>query len=143
MLETEDAMIQSVLVGVDFSEASRQALNQGRSMAEKLCVPLTAMLPLVLDTPKGSLHINRQNVKRMVLRAIDTRGIVAGITGTTLEAIVEREGGEIGLDDVHQRDYDISPPGHWEPSTTVTIQQNQPLPAHITGVFLDMLVSPK
>ena len=39
--------------------------------------------------------------------------------------------------------YDISPPGHWEPSTTMTIQQNQPLPAHITGVFLDMLVSPK
>ena len=100
-------------------------------------------LPLVLESPRGSLHINRQNVKRMVLRAIDTRGVVAGITGTTLEAIVEREGGEIGLDDVHQRDYDLSPPGHWEPSTTVTIQQNQPLPAHITGLFLDMLVAPK
>ncbi len=44
-------MIQSVLVGVDFSEASRQALNQGRSMAEKLCVPLTAMHVLQLPPP--------------------------------------------------------------------------------------------
>ena len=44
-------MIQSVLVGVDFSDASRQALNQGRSMAEKLGVPLTAMHVLQLPPP--------------------------------------------------------------------------------------------
>ncbi len=51
MLEGEDAMIQSVLVGVDFSEASRQALSQGRSMAERLAVPLTAMHVLQLPPP--------------------------------------------------------------------------------------------
>lgn len=51
MLELEDAVIQSVLVGVDFSEASRQALNQGRSLAERLGVPLTALNVLVLPPP--------------------------------------------------------------------------------------------
>lgn len=51
MLEGEDAMIQSVLVGVDFSEASHLALNQGRSLAEKLDVPLTAMHVLQLPPP--------------------------------------------------------------------------------------------
>ncbi len=44
-------MIQSVLVGVDFSEASRQALNQGQSMAERLDVPLTVMHVLQLPPP--------------------------------------------------------------------------------------------
>ncbi len=44
-------MIQSVLVGVDFSEASHLALNQGRSLAEKLDVPLTAMHVLQLPPP--------------------------------------------------------------------------------------------
>ena len=100
-------------------------------------------LPLVLNTAKGSLHINRQNVSRIVLRTIDTRGITAGITGATLEAVVEREGGEVGLDDVAQRDYDIAPPGHWAPSLTLTIEQNQPLPAHITGIFVEPLIGQK
>jgi len=44
-------MIQSVLVGVDFSEASRQALNQARSLAERLDVPLTALHVLQLPPP--------------------------------------------------------------------------------------------
>lgn len=100
-------------------------------------------LPLVLNTRSGSLHINRQNVKRIVIRAVDTRGLEAGITGAELEAIVEREGGEIGLDDVEQRDYNVSPPGTWSPSTTLTIEQNQPLPAHVTGIFIEPVVSPK
>lgn len=100
-------------------------------------------LPLVLSTSKGSLHANRQNIAKIVLRALDTRGVRAGITGANLEAIVEREGGEEGLDDVAQRDYDITPPGSWEPSTTITIEQNEPLPAHITGIFIEPRVSNK
>jgi len=44
-------MIQSVLVGVDFSEASRQALGQGRSLAERLDVPLTVLHVLQLPPP--------------------------------------------------------------------------------------------
>lgn len=100
-------------------------------------------LPLVMNTRDGSLHTNQQNIAGVVVRAVDTRGLTAGITGTTLEAIVEREGGEIGLDDVAQRDYDVSVPGHWEPGVTLTIRQDQPLPAHITGLFIEPRVSKK
>lgn len=98
-------------------------------------------LPLVLETRQGSAHVNTQNVKRVVVRAIDTRGIKIGITGAELEAVTEREGGEVGLDDVAQRDYEVAPPGAWEPSTTITIEQNEPLPAHIAGIFIEPLVS--
>lgn len=100
-------------------------------------------LPMVMTARDGSMHINTQNIADLVLRTVDTRGIVAGITGTTLEAAVEREGGETGLPDVSQRDYPITPPGTWRPSTTITIEQNQPLPAHITGLFVKPRVSPK
>jgi hypothetical protein len=100
-------------------------------------------LPLILQTRNGSEHINRQNVARIVVRTVDTRGIEVGITGADLEAVVEREGGEDGLADVEQRDYDVSPAGSWGANTTITIQQNQPLPAHITGVFIEPKVSPK
>lgn len=100
-------------------------------------------LPLTLKTDKGVLQVNRQNISRMVVRAVDTRGIKAGITGAELEPVVEREGGEVGLDDVHQRDYEISPPGSWEPSLTITIRQDEPLPAHITGLFVEPKVSNK
>lgn len=44
-------MIQSVLVGVDFSDASRQALSQARSLAERLGVPMTALHVLQLPPP--------------------------------------------------------------------------------------------
>jgi hypothetical protein len=100
-------------------------------------------LPLVLNTREGSLHANQQNIAKIVLRALDTRGLVAGITGAEPEAIIEREGGEEGLDDVAQRDYEISPPGSWDASQTITIQQNEPLPAHITGIFIEPRVSKK
>ena len=94
-------------------------------------------LPLVLQTREGSAHTNVQNIASVVLRAVDTRGLKVGITGAQLETIEERTGGEIGLDDVAQRDYAVTLPGSWEPSTTLTIVQDQPLPAHITGVFLE------
>lgn len=94
-------------------------------------------LPLVLQTREGSAHTNTQNIARVVVRAVDTRGIQVGITGAQLEDVPGREGGEVGLDDVAQRDYDVTLPGSWEPSTTLTIVQDQPLPAHITGIFLE------
>lgn len=94
-------------------------------------------LPLVLQTREGSAHTNVQNIASVVVRAVDTRGIKVGITGAQLEDVDARYGGEIGLDDVTQRDYKVTLPGSWEPSTTLTIVQNQPLPAHITGVFLE------
>jgi hypothetical protein len=100
-------------------------------------------LPLVLNSQSGSQHTNEQNIAKVVIRALDTRGLTAGITGTELEAITERMGGEDGMADIDQRDYDVTPQGHWEPSTTLTIRQDQPLPAHITGIFVEPRVSKK
>lgn len=100
-------------------------------------------LPLVLQSRNGSEHTNKTNIAKMVIRAVDTRGLAAGITGTVLEDIVEREGGEDGLDDVAQRDYEISPAGNWSSTQTITIRQEEPLPAHITGLFIEPRVSPK
>lgn len=100
-------------------------------------------LPMVMATREGNFHNHLQNVARTILRTVDTRGIEVGIAGAELEAVVEREGGEDGLDDVKARDYEVSPPGHWEPGVTLTIRQDQPLPAHITGVFIEPRVSKK
>ena len=44
-------MIKRVLVGVDFSEASRQALERGAAWASRLGVPLTAMHVLQPPAP--------------------------------------------------------------------------------------------
>ena len=44
-------MIQSVLVGVDFSSASRQALERGAAWAGRLSVPLRALHVLQPPTP--------------------------------------------------------------------------------------------
>jgi universal stress protein A len=46
-------MVKRVLVGVDFSEASRRALDRGRSWAERLGVPLAVLH--VLQTPAPML----------------------------------------------------------------------------------------
>lgn len=102
-------------------------------------------LPLVLNQPyQGvSLHVNRRNIEKLVLRTIDSRGLKAGITGAELEDVVQRTGGEAGLDDVMQRDYEITPPGSWEEAETITIRQDNPLPAHITGLFIQPKVSNK
>jgi hypothetical protein len=100
-------------------------------------------LPLVLNSREGSMHVNKQNIAKVVLRAVDTRGLKAGVTGAELEDIVERVGGEEGLADVAQRDYEITPGGSWRASNTVTIRQDQPLPAHLTGIFIEPRIAPK
>ena len=100
-------------------------------------------LPLVLQTREGSAHVNIQNVSKMVVRTVDTRGLEAGITGAATEDAIQRVGGEEGLDDVEQRDYEITPPGSWNRSTTITIKQNEPMPAHVTGVFIEPKISKK
>nr|MDQ3024711.1 hypothetical protein [bacterium] len=97
-------------------------------------------LPLVLNTKDGSGHVNQQNISRLVIRAVDTQGLTAGITGTEPEAIYERLDGEL-LPDTAQRDYTITPRGSWEPTSTLTIRQEEPMPAHITGLFVEPKVS--
>jgi hypothetical protein len=98
-------------------------------------------LPLVLSGRDGSRHVDMQNVSRLLARTVDTHGIELGITGTTLEAVVERTGETVDLADISQRDYEVPVRGRWDPAQTITIEQNEPLPAHITGIFVEPKVS--
>lgn len=94
-------------------------------------------LPAVLNTRDGSMHLNQQNVAEIILRAVDTRGLKAGITGMELEPIEERTGGEVGLADVEQRDYEVPVRGHWDKALSITIRQDECTPAHLTGLFYE------
>lgn len=99
-------------------------------------------LPPALATAQGSAHTNRQMIDQVVVRALETKGIEIGANGTDLQQIEERDGGEVAdLPDVDMRDYPVTPPGNWGDSSTVIIEQNEPHPAYVAGVFYSLKVS--
>lgn len=51
LMRLEDAMVKRVVVGVDFSEASRRALARGHQWAQRLGVPLLAAHVLQAPAP--------------------------------------------------------------------------------------------
>lgn len=103
-------------------------------------LPFTATietLPLALQGQAGSLHVNRQTIGQVTIRALDTKGIEVAVTGATFEPVPERYDEPVGeLPDIDVRDYDVKLPNTWSNSATLTIRQTKPFPMHITGVFL-------
>lgn len=103
---------------------------------------LIETLPLALAGAGGSLHVERQNIGQVTVRAIDTKGLVVGATGATLDPLPERDGpSPYDLPEIEARDYTISVEGSWQDSITLTIEQNEPFPAYITALFVELLVS--
>ena len=99
-------------------------------------------LPAALTTAQGSVHTNRQQVKEVTVRTIDTRGIEIGASGAPLEPVEPKDGTAVNeLMNVEGIDYRVSPPGDWKDTSTIVIEQNEPLPAHIVSIFYDMDVS--
>ncbi|MFL6728059.1 MAG: hypothetical protein ACJ8FS_16325 [Sphingomicrobium sp.] len=97
-------------------------------------------LPAALSSQGTTEHVNRQQIGDIVVRTIDTRGIEIGARGAPLEAVEPKDGDEVeGLMDVSQIDYKVVPAGDWKDTSTVVIEQNEPLPAHIVGIFYSML----
>ncbi|HEX8421179.1 MAG TPA: hypothetical protein VF638_14330 [Sphingomonas sp.] len=95
-------------------------------------------LPLTLSGQGGSYHTNRQTIASVVVRAIDTKGVEVAVTGATFEPIVERLAEPMGvLPEIGARDYDIKLPSTWSDGATLTIRQTQPMPMHITGLFVE------
>jgi hypothetical protein len=93
-------------------------------------------LPAALMTQAGSAHTNRQLIDEIVVRALDTRGIAIGAGGTTLQQVEPMEGEIVSeLADIEARDYRVPAEGDWKDTSTIVIQQNEPLPAHIIGIF--------
>lgn len=94
-------------------------------------------LPLVLSTQRGPAHTDRQTITKAVIRCLDTKGIEVAVTGGEFEAIAERLLEPMGsLPDVAARDYHVDLPTRWSDSATITIRQQQPMPMHVTALFL-------
>jgi hypothetical protein len=100
-------------------------------------------LPSALTSTQGSLHVNMQQVSDVIVRTIDTRGIEIGASGVDfLEQVEPKDGQNVNeLMNVEAIDYRIVPPGDWKETSTIIIEQNEPLPAHIVAIFFGMEVS--
>jgi hypothetical protein len=97
-------------------------------------------LPAALTQGLSSNHVNRQQIGDIVVRTIDTRGIEIGASGAPLEQVEPKDGQDVGeLMDVSAVDYKATPPGDWKDTSTIVIEQNEPLPAHVVGIFAKLL----
>lgn len=98
-------------------------------------------LPAALTAQLQSNHVNRQQVADVIVRTVDTRGIEIGASGAPLEPMEPKDGEEVAeLVDVSAIDYRATPAGDWKDTSSIIIEQNQPLPAHIVGIFARMIV---
>lgn len=103
---------------------------------------LIETLPLAVNAQDGTVHVNRQTIGQVTVRALDTKGVEVAVTGApgvtpTFEPIPERLEQPMGvLPDIAARDYDIPLSSNWSDRATLTIRQRQPMPMHITGLFL-------
>jgi hypothetical protein len=96
-------------------------------------------LPAALTTARGSVHVNTQQVGDIIVRTIDTRGIKIGAGGTQLEQVEPKDGTAVNeLMDVEAIDYKVNPPGDWKETSTIVIEQDEPLPAHIVSIFYSL-----
>lgn len=99
-------------------------------------------LPAALTQGAQSNHVNRQQVGDIVVRTVDTRAIEVGTSGTYLEQVEPKDGDEAqSLQEVGSVDYRVDVPGDWRDTSTIVIEQNEPLPAHIVGIFATLLVA--
>jgi hypothetical protein len=97
-------------------------------------------LPAALTSGGQSNHVNTQQIKDVVVRCIDTRGIQIGASGAPLEQVEPKDGEAVNeLMDVEAVDYHVTPAGDWKPTSSIIIKQEEPLPAHIVAIFAGML----
>lgn len=95
-------------------------------------------LPLVLENK----HTERQTMGDIVIRALETRGLEISADGDLFDPLPERDGVDTAqLPESEARDYHAPAPGHWSDGSTLTIRQQEPLPAHVTAIFIEPIVS--
>jgi hypothetical protein len=98
-------------------------------------------LPAALTEGLSSNHVNRQQIGDITVRTVDTRGIEIGTPSTQLEQVEPKDGDEVAeLLDVSAIDYRVDVPGDWRDSTSIVVEQNEPVPAHIVAIFARLLV---
>ena len=96
-------------------------------------------LPFVLG---GEKHVARQQIGAVVVRALETRGVEISTDGITFDPLAERDGPEPWLLPVAEaRDFYQPTGGNWNEGATLILRQQQPLPAHVVALFVDVLVA--
>jgi hypothetical protein len=92
-------------------------------------------LPLVLD---GN-DTDRQSFGDIVVRALETRGLEISTDDTLFDPLPERDGIDTAqLPESDVRDFPAVAPGNWTDGSTLIIRQQEPLPAHIAAVFIEV-----
>lgn len=98
-------------------------------------------LPLVAQTQQGSRHTDSQTINRVTVRTVDTKGVIAGMRGVDeedWEPLAERQDDFMGtLPVLGAKDYNIPLPSTWSTAATLVLKQKQPLPMHVTALFLE------
>lgn len=99
---------------------------------------LIETLPFAL----GDKHTERQIIGAVTLRALETRGLEISTDGETFDPLTSPDGEEIAqLPYAEEQDFQAVPQGNWTDGSTLTIRQAQPLPAHVTAIFVELIVS--
>jgi hypothetical protein len=99
-------------------------------------------LPLALNGSSGSNHTKRQMMARAVVRVDNTRGITVGPGGGDLFELKQRQGEPIGTPiQLKTGDFDVPLSSKWNGGATVVVRQTYPLPATISAIFAEPIVT--
>jgi hypothetical protein len=100
------------------------------------------LLPLALNAGGGTLHTERQAIGDVVIRTTETRGLEISTDGDNFDPLPERDGSSPWLLPVGETyDFKAPAPSNWEDGASLTIRHSQPLPAHVTAVFLEIVAA--
>lgn len=99
-------------------------------------------LPLPLSGNSGTAHTNRQMIGGVVIRCENTRGLWAGPSGGEMFEIKQRNYEALG-DPIALKtgDFDVKTSAKWNEGAGVVIEQRYPLPATVTGLFPEIVLT--
>lgn len=99
-------------------------------------------LPLALSSSNGSGHAKRQMMAKAVIRVENTRGITVGPGGGELFELKQRQGEPIGTPiQLKTGDFDVDLSSRWNNGATIVVRQTYPLPATISAIFAEPVVT--
>ena len=108
-------------------------------------LPYTASiqtLPLAIDGKSGVTLAKKQTAGKAVVRLIDSRGVKAGPSSGRLEAIRSRQYELPGQVNALQTGmFEVTMPHEINDGVGVWVQNEDPLPMTVTGVFIDPSIS--
>lgn len=96
-------------------------------------------LPFALGSAN---HVSRQTFGDGTIRALETQGLEISTDGSTFDPLPASEGQNVWESPTRiAQDFTVPLQGNWTDGGTLTIRQQQPLPAHVVGIFVEVIVS--